>query len=356
MANELATVHGGTDDKEAGDDPSNNAAHVHHVDAYADYEQPAEAKLVHTKQLDDIDDADVGVLRAFPNARSIRVHTVDTTDKMELAPHPEVRHLIDPDDPSLSLSMVAMMSQDWGLPLAGMKTKSGKASKSGKSEKLCVHGYVDCSNGYVIDNRTQTCADACGSSCCYGYAACSGFTGKICKDGKSCVGMRACLNGKVKSVVNGCIGENACYSGTITESVVNGCIGENACNNGNVTSVVNGCNGTGACVLGKVESIFNGCNGKFACFFAGGYGGTVGSIQDSCNGYSACDGVGFRGSIGSILHSCNAYKACFKAGASTYYGYYGGGGPITSNLKTCCNEPNVCEHVSEATLPEDCDE
>jgi hypothetical protein len=60
MAHKLS-VHGGTDDKEAGDDPSKNAEHVHNVDANADYKQPAEAELVHTKQLDDIDDANVDV-------------------------------------------------------------------------------------------------------------------------------------------------------------------------------------------------------------------------------------------------------------------------------------------------------
>jgi hypothetical protein len=232
-----------------------------------------------------------------------------------------------------------------------------KKSKSGKAETRCVHDFVNCFNGYAIDNTTKTCMEACGSSCCVGSKeypnACEGFTGKICKDGKSCMGLNACSNGTITSVVNGCYGQLACYYGMILKSVVNGCNGTEACANGKIESVVSGCNGENACALAYIESIVNGCNGFLTCTNAGRVGGIVSSIQNSCNGYLACNGVGIGngGSIGSILKSCNAIKACYVAGGISNYGATG---PITSNLKTCCIKPYKCNSVNETTLPKNC--
>jgi len=42
-------------------------------------------------------------------------------------------------------------------------------------------------------------------------------------------------------------------------------------------------------------------------------------------------------------------SACFGAGDSMY-----GDGPISSDLKSCCNMENECMYISEITLPEEC--
>lgn len=56
--------------------------------------------------------------------------------------------------------------------------------RGGVSSGLCpINDYIICVNG---DNNGITCESACNGQCCTGSEACTGFTGKICRDGSSC--------------------------------------------------------------------------------------------------------------------------------------------------------------------------
>ena len=76
----------------------------------------------------------------------------------------------------------------------------------------------------------------CGGKCCVGDVVgndvCYIFTGKVCKDGMSCMGGYACREGNIQQVVNSCNGYKACaYAGRmgVVESMVSSCYGELAC-------------------------------------------------------------------------------------------------------------------------------
>ena len=151
--------------------------------------------------------------------------------------------------------------------------------------------------------------------CCSDPRACTGFTGKICKDG-SCNLYKACYDAAIPLVVNSCKYEYACY------------------------------------YADRIRSIVNSCNEWGACFYAGLYslGTATRHIRDSCNGYYACDSVAYKGSIGNITSSCNEKYACYMAGSPLPYGT----GKIYSNLTSCCNSENACNKTKESTLPAQC--
>ena len=220
--------------------------------------------------------------------------------------------------------------------------------------------------------------------CCVGNQACLSFTGKVCKDGKSCMGDFACWQAKIPSgvvnsckgsyackeagstgvvgrLVNSCHGEKACdflggSSGTIGD-VYDSCIGKYSCKFGAYTNAIVGnvtmsCTGENACYKvgwkGTVGNMVNSCTGTSACAqFA--FMGKAGALQDSCVGDYSCKEAGtFSGSIGDMAMSCNSYKACFQAGTTA-------AGAIISNLNTCCSTgAEVCKKATEATLPADC--
>lgn len=83
----------------------------------------------------------------------------------------------------------------------------------------CDAGFVKCRNGVVEDDPGTTCFESCGKSCCTYYDfltpeykdACKGFTGHVCKDGKSCNGDQACEDANIEYVVKSCTGYQACY-------------------------------------------------------------------------------------------------------------------------------------------------
>lgn len=192
----------------------------------------------------------------------------------------------------------------------------GNSRALAPSQQCAAAGYVDCVNGFLRNDSSISCAAACQGNCCSGAKSCHGFTGKICKDG-SCQGILACVNANIPFVMNSCKLSNACSNA--------------------------GRDGT-------VESIVNSCSGTMACYQLGYNEGVVGYVQDSCNGYFACDsgGSGDGGSVGNIVTSCNAYKACYHAGK-------GPTGGISSNmLNDCCNACSECTYSSQHSLPAQC--
>ncbi len=162
----------------------------------------------------------------------------------------------------------------------------------------CTEGYVDCVNGYIAGTTNfipdNSCTAACIDSanpgppkCCYGKQACTGFTGKVCKDGTSCMGPYACLGAKnIPQVKNSCQGNKACKSVAAPATGVGG-------------------------VAGTVGNIINSCNGDYSCYALGFNGGTVGYIESSCTARHACNAIALDGgTVGNIKNSCTAYKAC----------------------------------------------
>ena len=54
---------------------------------------------------------------------------------------------------------------------------------------------VFCSNG--IAQEGGTCEQACDGKCCVGVDSCSAFTGLLSKDGKTCMGDKACYKATI---------------------------------------------------------------------------------------------------------------------------------------------------------------
>ncbi len=170
-------------------------------------------------------------------------------------------------------------------------------------------------NGNLKTNIIKSCQTECNGKCCSGTDACTGFTGKICKDG-SCNLDKACYFASIPLVVNSCKGEYSCY------------------------------------YADRVGNIVNSCNGNSSCYHFGWYspGNETRHIRDSCNGFEACDSVAYYGSIGNITSSCNATHACRYAGSPLPPGT----GLISSILKSCCNGVSECEFTNEDTIPAQC--
>ena len=183
----------------------------------------------------------------------------------------------------------------------------------------CTSGYVDCYNG-LVSGTTTSCADACldgTAKCCDGIDACSQFTGKVCKDGNSCMGSKACYQAKIPWVVN------SCYGGTYS------CL-RAGFNFGTVGNMINSCHGQLSCInlgrSGQVGYVRNSCLGEKACFYAGLYGG-VGDIISSCGAKQACN------SLGRVVQTLK-----------------------TSNMNNCCNTERECGQYGTGidSLPANC--
>ena len=64
--------------------------------------------------------------------------------------------------------------------------------------------------GSGYSGSTVSCKVACDGKCCVGpndSDACTGFTGRVCKDGYSCTGLDACKDADIDLVVGGCRGD-----------------------------------------------------------------------------------------------------------------------------------------------------
>ena len=261
------------------------------------------------------------------------------------------------------------------------------ASSSGITITSTCDTFVTCKNGLDTSDPTggtscyYSCVGTTGAPLCCAYDdgtgtyfdACSGFTGKVCKDGKSCNGKEACQDATIKFVVNSCIGDYAClkagFNGGSIGNVYDSCEGQEACdelgtfngkvgniinsckkssacqhaatNGGIIESITNSCNGMGACVNtgdnnGRVGNVLNSCNDVSACFGAASGNGLIGSISDSCNeGSGACRVLGSAyGIIGNVLNSCKGYYAC-NSGALM-------GGAI-GNITASCKGERACD-------------
>jgi hypothetical protein len=255
--------------------------------------------------------------------------------------------------------------------------------------------FVTCRNGLDIRDPTggtscfDSCVDNTGAQVCCAYNdvagdyfnACEGFTGKVCKDGFSCNGYRACYGANIPSVVKSCIGDFACYKagavggsiGNVNDScegasacrrlayhngkvgnVLNSCIGEDACEDaahdgGLIGSITDSCKAEGATEVigacsslafryGIVGNVLNSCKGELACEDGAFHGGTIGSITRSCYGLRACDSLGESGDVGNINNACTATYSCYYGGA------YGG---IIGNIVSSCTADDACRDLGK---------
>jgi len=235
-------------------------------------------------------------------------------------------------------------SPAWALPAA---TDTEVAGTGRRLKSSCPKGFVDCYDGYLRNDPTTSCYEACdnGKKCCTSADSCDMATACIKKDSSNpnCDGDKACYK----------VGYNP--SGQNSQPKISGgsCTGEYACGylasyGGDVSSVSESCTESSACyylaVRGKVGSLKKSCTGTYACFFLAG-GGTVGAIFNSCNATNACLNIAytFRGSnstsfVGSISESCNAEEACFdlaynKGTNSTSY---------VGSISESCNAYSSC--------------
>jgi len=183
-----------------------------------------------------------------------------------------------------------------------------------------------------------------GGECCSGEiyvytSPCQGFTGSVCRDGKSCVGDIACFSANISSVVRSCHGRTSCQAAGARDSnlgkVIDSCQGDFSCTfaagykefsniPGSIEEIIGSCKGTNACQRaassGSIKSIIGSCIGESSCESIAQQG-SIENIYKSCNGTSACtaaaEGVFNQGanssSIGGvgILNSCNSDKACY---------------------------------------------
>ena len=225
--------------------------------------------------------------------------------------------------------------------------------------------YIDCVNGKVASGLS--CKTACGGQCCVpdlNYASndpCGYFTGKVRKDGKSCMGSNACNGGNMKSVTNSCNGKLACsdagYSGAVGH-LTNACYGENSCASagqygGIFGDLTDACIGRAACFFlgyngGTVGDLTNACTGEYACKQAGEQGGAVGHLTNACNGRLACRyaGAWSGGGVGALTNACNGTEAC------DYAGFAEG---VVGNLKNCCSGNRACYSIrKDANFPAGC--
>ena len=188
---------------------------------------------------------------------------------------------------------------------------------------------VDCVGGM---SGGVTCQVACDGECCVGTTsdpnACEGFTGKVCKDNKSCIGRAACVDADIGLVVGGCTGKVSCAYAHIKHGVIRGCISTAACreagdyqagsgNSGYVGRIKDGCVGDEVCEYmgenGFVGFVDNGCVGdgfEGTCYKLG-YDGRVGFIRNACKQFNACNYLAYEndGYVGSIERACiGTYK------------------------------------------------
>jgi hypothetical protein len=212
--------------------------------------------------------------------------------------------------------------------------------------------HIECVDGYRAGGGPlTTCYAACAGSCCtstvFPYDACVGFTGKVCKDGKSCNGFRACEEATIPYVVNSCIGDLSCTAagqGGLIGSITDSCEGYRACIvaayfGGSVGSITSSCNGYDACNFlgynhGKVGNVVDSCFGDGACENGGAYFGSTGSITSSCDGENACFGLGSHvGAVGNVNNACTATYSCYNGGAD---------GGIIGNIANSCTSKRSC--------------
>ena len=148
--------------------------------------------------------------------------------------------------------------------LMGRSAKSGKSSKSSKK-------FVDCMDGFTVEDPGVTCQEACDGECCEGDRSCDGFTGRMAKDG-SCNHYEACRDATIGVVSGGsCDGVQACSGSEIDEVSGGSCKGPGACYEAEISVVSGGsCDGSGACAYSKIGVVSGGSckGGSRPCYYA----------------------------------------------------------------------------------------
>ena len=120
---------------------------------------------------------------------------------------------------------------------------------------------------------------------------------------------------------------------------------------GSLGKVIDSCQGAFSCdsaastrnvvtySTGSIEEIIGSCKGDEACQNAA-YSGSIKSITGSCLGERSCSSVANKGSIEDIYNSCNGTSACSSAAAGfgrAYGSSIGGVGILNS-----CNANKTC--------------
>ena len=261
------------------------------------------------------------------------------------------------------------------------------------SECLDKDDFIECEGGFVKDSdNSVSCESACDGKCCVGvyeydgetYQACDGFTGKVCKDSISCVGIYSCYYATVDSVANGCYGDFACdqvaaFGGSIG-NITSSCHGRSACSlaasyGGSIEGIKESClDGEDSCANaaagyinddfesdgGSIGMIESSCIGDSSCYKLAYYDGNVGDVSMSCEGENACGYAAMRGGIiGGIEESCLDDSSClYTAAGYCYYNYTtyayecesledsNVGGNIGMLKSSCVEGESVCDNLA----------
>ena len=261
------------------------------------------------------------------------------------------------------------------------------------SECLDEDDFIECEGGYVKgSDNSVSCESACDGKCCVGvyeyegetYQACDGFTGKVCKDSISCVGIYSCYYATVDSVANGCYGDFACdgaaaFGGSIG-NITSSCHGKSACKlaasfGGSIEGIKESClDGEDSCANaaagyinddfesdgGSIGMIESSCIGDSSCYKLAYYDGNVGDVSMSCEGENACGYAAMRGGIiGGIEESCLDDSSClYTAAGYCYYNYItyayecesledsNVGGNIGMLKSSCVEGESVCDNLA----------
>ena len=251
----------------------------------------------------------------------------------------------------------------------------------------CDAGFVTCCRGFEGEcdadgNPTSdtTCMDVCsngagGYDCCRNDSgtgdvnACTGFTGKVCRDGSCSLGDKACNLANVGEIINGCQGKMSCSrvgwirytSDNPNEAnpvprIHNSCrSSDHAC----ASMATDQSHGAGYTAKpgNEVGNIINSCNGNsdpdatdhldpsygtFQCALMGERWGTVGDVVNSCTGNQACAMVSREGTeaypstVGNILGSCHGYLPCSNLVRN---------GAVVGDIVDSCNSSNACQQL-----------
>jgi len=139
-------------------------------------------------------------------------------------------------------------------------------------------------------------------------------------------------------------GGNGGYIGMVIDS----------CKNGNATCWYAA--SYGGAIIGMKESCKN---ADYVCLDASSQGGSIGQLVSSCAGtpdepadFACAYAAIYGGTISGMNGSCNNYRACYRAGVVIVYDYYSydrTGIPydIEPTLVNCCNDEEKCVGITE---------
>eukprot|EP00581_Thalassiosira_minuscula_P028317 CAMPEP_0183758206 /NCGR_PEP_ID=MMETSP0739-20130205/6266_1 /TAXON_ID=385413 /ORGANISM="Thalassiosira miniscula, Strain CCMP1093" /LENGTH=395 /DNA_ID=CAMNT_0025995769 /DNA_START=30 /DNA_END=1217 /DNA_ORIENTATION=+ len=260
---------------------------------------------------------------------------------------PGEAHEIDERHPSFSGIKKRYVPEDPSI--TAVEADVGVLPRRNLQAPTCAAGFVECDGGFAVYagvTSSTTCQTACAGQCCDTANSCTAFTGKVCKDGSSCIGDNACMSATIDVIAQGgCNGSHACFHAEF-DRVQNSCRGKFACRWSHMhNTIANSCHGHVCCRnaarnSGMVGDMTDSCHGSYSCYEFATWS-NVGTINDSCIGAYSCHGAaqgyGDAATIENMSGSCKGLDTCMNMAA--YGGHIG-------NITDSCNGKRSCYGIS----------